>query len=220
MRNILKAKDCIVFFDFDNTITKYDILDDIIERFSPGRQWIELERKWLAGKIGSRQCLDGQIRGIRIDKPRLKKYLSKVKIDPSFKKILKLCRRKGIRIYILSDNFGFILKGILKYNGVKNIKVYCNSLVFSRGHLLPKFPYLNKKCHKCAHCKKGNLVARAGKDAVTIYVGDGLSDICPAERADIVFAKGHLKRYFRKQGIRHVPIDRLNEVYKFLKTLR
>lgn len=207
----------VIFFDFDNTITTYDILDDIIARFSKDDSWVSLERKWAAGHIGSRECLDGQIRGVRISRLGLRKYISKIKVDPAFKKILRLCDKKKIRKYILSDNFSFILNGILKANGIHGLSVHCNKLSFSKGLLVPAFPFLNTECHKCAHCKKGNLISRIGKAAITIYVGDGLSDICPAECADIVFAKGKLAKYFRKKKLEHIPFNKLSEVYKHLK---
>jgi len=207
----------VAFFDFDNTITHYDILDDIIKRFSKDDAWIELEKKWVAGKIGSRECLDGQMRGVRVTKKALNAYFSTVKIDPAFKKILAFCKARKIKRYILSDNFEYILKGILKANGIRGLSVYCNKLTFSGDRLLPEFPHLNKACHHCAHCKKGNLVSRAGRHALTIYVGDGLSDICPAECADIVFAKGRLEKHFRKKKLYHIPFKRLSEVYKHLQ---
>ena len=207
----------IAFFDFDNTITPHDILDDIIARFSPDDGWVELERRWVAGHIGSRECLDGQMRGVRITKGRLGRYLSKIKVDPAFKNILKLCDSKHIKKFILSDNFGYIVKSILKANGIRGLRIYCNRLKFSGDRLIPRFPFLNVRCHKCAHCKKANLISKAGKFAITIYVGDGLSDICPAERADIVFAKGTLAKHFKKKKMEHIPFKKLSEVYKHLK---
>ena len=37
-----KKRHYVAFFDFDNTITTYDILDDIIARFSRDDGWVEL----------------------------------------------------------------------------------------------------------------------------------------------------------------------------------
>jgi 2,3-diketo-5-methylthio-1-phosphopentane phosphatase len=211
-----KKRHYAAFFDFDNTITDYDILDDIIAKFSADDGWKELERKWVAGRIGSRECLNGQISRVRIGKAGLDRYLAKIKIDPSFKKILRLCASKSIKVFIVSDNFGYIIKGILRANGIKGPRIYCNKLGFSRGFLAPRFPFLNSECHKCAHCKKGNLVSRVSHEAITIYVGDGLSDICPAECADIVFAKGRLEKHFKKRSMEYVPFKRLKEVYEHL----
>lgn len=212
-----KKRHYAAFFDFDNTITKYDILDDIIARFSVDDGWKELERKWVEGRIGSRECLDGQISKVRITRNRLDGYLSGIRIDPAFRKILKLCAARSIRVFIVSDNFGYIIKRILKANGIKGLRVYSNKLAFAGGYLVPKFPFLNSRCHKCAHCKKGNLVSRVSREAITIYVGDGLSDICPAECADIVFAKGRLGKHFRDKKLEHIPFDKLNEVYIHLR---
>ena len=37
-----------VYFDFDNTITKFDVLDAIIEQFSIDREWVAYEEDWRA----------------------------------------------------------------------------------------------------------------------------------------------------------------------------
>ncbi|MEW6171254.1 MAG: hypothetical protein AB1472_06850 [Candidatus Omnitrophota bacterium] len=65
-----------VFIDFDNTITPFDILDDIVERFSINKNWVALEKKWKEGKIGSQECLEGQLSLVRISKNALLKYLA------------------------------------------------------------------------------------------------------------------------------------------------
>ncbi|MCM8761065.1 MAG: MtnX-like HAD-IB family phosphatase [Candidatus Omnitrophica bacterium] len=213
------AKKYVVFFDFDNTITTFDVLDDMMERFSKDDRWIELERKWKKGEIGSRLCLDGQIRGIRITKKKLHTYLKTVKLDPAFKKLVNFLKTKRIKTVILSDDFGYILSRVLKNNGITGVRFYCNSLKLAKGKLIPSFPFLNSDCKKCAHCKKSNLMANIAKGAITVYVGDGLSDVCPSRSADIVFAKGSLERYCRKEDISYIPIKSLNDVYKFFKNL-
>ena len=86
-----------VFFDFDNTITAFDVIDDMLIRFSKDDKWLDLEKQWKAKRIGSRKCLDGQVRGIRVSKDKLDKYLTKVEIDPYFKRLLKLLRARKIR---------------------------------------------------------------------------------------------------------------------------
>ena len=83
------TKNFIVFFDFDNTITSIDVIDDMLERFSGDDKWKDLEKRWQREEIGSLECLKGQVEGIRVDKETLDNYLSKVKIDPYFKKLLQ-----------------------------------------------------------------------------------------------------------------------------------
>jgi len=206
-----------LFLDFDNTITTFDILDDMMERFSADDKWVELEDRWRAGKIGSRLCLDGQIKGIRIKKKRLDKYLKTIRLDPAFKKLIRFCDSKGIKTVILSDDFDYILKSVLRNNGIRGLEFYCNALKLSGDRLVPSFPFLNKDCRKCAHCKKTNLVANLGKGSIVAYVGDGLSDVCPSKRADVVFAKGSLEKYCKKEKMEHISISGLNDVYKYFQ---
>ena len=116
MRNIRLShlKDCLVFFDFDNTITPFDVLDDIIKHFSVNKDWQALESSWQKGKISSRECLEGQLRSVRISRSNLLRYLSRIKVDPHVRKLFNLLIREGIRPVVLSDSFTFIIKTILQ----------------------------------------------------------------------------------------------------------
>ena len=210
---------CVVFFDFDNTITLFDLLDDIIERFSVDTGWIALENSWRTGKISSRECLAGQLRSVRVSKKDLLQYLSQIKIDPHFYRIFAMLKREGIKPVILSDSFTFIIEAILKNNGVKGVKVYANSLRFHKGRLIPSFSYSNQRCLRCAHCKKKNLLKKDIRNKIIIYIGDGLSDVCPAEHADIVFAKGELLKHFRKKKKLCIAYNSLEDINNYFKGL-
>jgi len=208
----------VVFFDFDNTITTIDVLDDMLERFSRDDRWVRIEDEWKRGRIGSRECLDGQMRGIRITRGRLDKYLTTIKLDPAFKKLLRLCDARNMKAIILSDNFEYILKGILRNNGISGLDVYCNSLEISGDSLIPGFPYTDRKCGGCAHCKTKNMLANVGRGSRSIYIGDGLSDLCPSRKADLVFAKSTLKERLSSEGVPHVPFNDMRDIYKYLST--
>lgn len=210
---------CVVFFDFDNTITLFDLLDDIIKHFSVNKDWMALEDAWVQGKIGSRKCLEGQLKGVRITKRKLLQYLSCVRIDPVFHKVYALLRREGIKPVILSDNFTFIIQAILKNNGIKGAKVYANSLRFNKDRLIPSFPHANTRCFLCAHCKKKNLQKKGIRDRIIFYVGDGLTDVCPAECSDTVFAKGKLLDHFRKAKRLCVAFNTQEDIYNYFRGL-
>lgn len=208
---------CRVFFDFDNTITVSDVLDDAIKRFAVDKSWIELEEAWGAGKIGSRECLSGQLRSVRVSKNEFFQYLTTVKIDPFFKKILEFLQTKAIKPVILSDNFLFMVRRILKKQGITGIKIYSNRGSFSGNRFKLSFPYLNKKCLRCAHCKRNSLLDNSKKSDFKIYVGDGLSDLCAAQEADLVFAKDSLLAHFKKTKRPCVAFKTLRDVYNYLR---
>lgn len=207
-----------VFFDFDNTITAFDVIDDMLIRFSRDDNWLELERKWKKGRIGSRECLEGQIRGIRIGRASLDRYLRTIELDPYFKRLVSFLKSKKIKTVILTDNFDYIVSRILKNKNIWPFELYSNSLKVKGEHLIPNFPLTNKNHGKrCGHCKKATLLKNLGKDSINVYVGDGLSDVCPSEVADIVFAKGSLKKYLRKKKINFIPFRDFKDIYNYFR---
>jgi 2,3-diketo-5-methylthio-1-phosphopentane phosphatase len=208
---------CQVFFDFDNTLTYFDVLDDIIERFSVDDAWKILEKKWSEGKIGSRECLRGQLKSIRVNKRDLLKYLGKIKVNPYFKKIIPILQRNHAGPVILSDDFHFIIDTILRNNGIRGVSVCANQLKLKDNRLIPSFPHTNSDCWKCAHCKTKNLSKGKFNSKIIIYVGDGYSDICPAKKADIVFAKGSLLKHLRNNKLACRTFKDLKEVYNYFE---
>jgi len=219
MANKRLVKKPVVFFDFDNTITMFDVLDDMLVKFSINDNWKKLEDEWKEGKIGSRECLKGQVEGVGITRKALDKYLSGIKIDPYFPKLVKLLNARGIKTFILSDNFEYILNKVLKDNEIKGLDVYANRLSITGGRLKPTFPITNEACGDCAHCKQTSLLKNTNIDSTSFYIGDGRSDICASQSADVVFAKGYLKNYCKKKKISHIPFNELKSVYKYFENV-
>lgn len=209
----------LLYIDFDNTISRGDVLDSVVEKFAEGTVWQVLEREWASGKIGARACLDGQLRSIKATSEALASHLDSIIIDPGFTQILKVTYEHNIETAILSDNFDLILNPILKRFGFSHIACYSNHLERSGEKFIPSFPYWNKDCPGCAHCKKTHFIPR-GKDVrKVIYIGDGRSDICPSLNSNIVFAKDSLLAYFTKSGLSCIPYNDLTEVAEKLTHL-
>lgn len=213
-----KLLDCAVFFDFDNTITVSDVLDDIIKCFAVDRKWIKFEKLWQQGKIGSKKCLEEQLKFVRVTKKNLIDFLGRVKLDPYVHTLFPLLRRKGVEPIILSDSFGFIIDSILKTNGIEGIEVYANNIKFAKDRLIPFFPYSNG-CPRCSHCKKEHLLSPRFNNKITVYAGDGFSDICPAEVAHIVFAKDRLLSHLKQEKKPYQPFKNLKDIYNFFQEL-
>jgi len=206
-----------VFFDFDNTVTFGDVLNEMIERYSVCDDWIVLEKAWQSGEITTKECLAGQMKWIRISKQELNRYLKTVRIDPYFIKLVGLLREREIPSVIVSDNFEPIIQLILEHNGIKDFGVYANHLRFYKDRVFPSFPYQNPDCTFCAHCKKVHFMndEHSMEDPI-IYVGDGRSDICASKEADIVFAKDTLLRYRKKHDLPCIEFHDLSGVYEYL----
>jgi len=61
------------------------------------------------------------------------------------------------------------------------------------------------------------LLKNAKNATIKIYVGDGLSDFCPAQETDIIFAKDTLFKKLRTSKKQLFSFRSLKEVYLFLK---
>ncbi len=208
---------CRFYFDFDHTISKIDVLDDMIEHFAVDRQWRVLEEEWQAGKIGSEECLRGQLRSVRATRRQLMDYLSEIEIDPDFHRTLVLLRRRGIRPLIISDSFNFLIETILKSNDVHGVKILANRMRIQADRITPVFPYRNAACLRCANCKTSHLRNEDNLGKVLVYVGDGRSDFCASLQAHMVFAKDSLAEHLRQKGKKFVWYRNLHDVYEALK---
>ena len=206
----------MAFFDFDNTITSFDVLDDIIEKFCRNNEWRRFEILWQKGEIGSAECLRSQLRMIRASGEQLSEYLSGVKVDPYFKKLLLLFQKSGIETAILSDSFHFFIESILRNNGLGSMKIdiYANELEFTPSGLKTSFPHSSAVCGMCGHCKKETIISCRGGGKV-IFAGDGRSDFCAAQESDFIFAKEDLAERLRQKNIPFFPFSSLADIYNY-----
>jgi 2-hydroxy-3-keto-5-methylthiopentenyl-1-phosphate phosphatase len=209
------AAEPAIFLDFDNTVTVGDVLDRVIERYSASEAWRDWEREWQAGRMSTPECLDRQIGDLRVSPEELNRFMSEVEIDPGFARMLAWATARGAELSILSDNFSSLINAILDHQGMPTVPVIANDLVFRAGRLSARFPFRDPACPRCAHCKAQHLRAVAGR--FRIYVGDGLSDVCPSLVADIVFAKHSLAAELSRRGVPYRPYRALDDVLRYLK---
>ena len=201
-----------VFIDFDNTITVGDVLDGVIQRFAADDSWLALEKAWADGRIGARECLDGQLRSLRATWSELSRHFEGVNLDPGFLALRRVVREEGGEMTIVSDNFDLFIGHILRRNGLGDVPFRANHVELDSGRLIPSFPFGDPGCPDCAHCKKTHFAPPNRDQRRVFYIGDGRSDICPALSADTVFAKASLLTYLRKASIPCIPFASLGEV--------
>ena len=209
-----------VYFDFDNTITDFDVLDEIIRKFSVDESWKDAEAAWESGEIGSRECLERQFSRVRVSEAVLNEYLRTIRIDPAFGPIVELLGGAGIKPVILSDSFTSFINAILENNGVPDIEVFANEIRIEGTEPVLGFPYHQSICSTAGNCKTSHLLKRHRAPGTRkVYVGDGRSDICPAQFCEVLFAKGTLFEHYstiRKDCIR---FENLGTVHAHLTQL-
>jgi 2-hydroxy-3-keto-5-methylthiopentenyl-1-phosphate phosphatase len=209
--------DTVLFFDFDNTITQGDVLDEVIEKFSPDGAWRGWEEAWVAGRMSALECLERQIGNLRVTQGSLLAHLDSVRIDGSFAGILRWARAREVDVNIVSDSFLPLVRHILQRHGIDSVPVFANDLAFSGDRLYPSFPFHDAAFPRSANAKARHLEAWRGY--TIIFAGDGRSDLDAALASDIVFAKDSLALELEARAVPFTRFDSLAVELAFLEGL-
>jgi 2,3-diketo-5-methylthio-1-phosphopentane phosphatase len=202
-----------VLIDFDGTISRIDVLDRLIERFAPDGSWKDIEEKWQAGLIGSRECLSEEFAMLRVRKEQVRDLLSKIPLDPGVTGLFEMLEAAEVPVAILSDGVDFFIQRLLARVGLAHIPVRANAIRHQGDRIELRCPHSNACCESAAaHCKCASMKDFSLPGRKSIYIGDGRSDLCPARKADVVFAKGVLAESLALDGIDFIPYGTLDDV--------
>ena len=199
----------VFFVDFDGTITLKDTCVAMTEAFA-GDSWQELDAMWQKKEISTQECATRTFQLFNADLADLRKVLDNIRIDSCFGQFIDYCRDNSYPVYILSDGYDFNIEHIMTKHGYQ-LPYYANHLVYDEGFQI-HCTYHNDACGQCGTCKKSLLESLTPLGYQTVYIGDGLSDTCPAAVCDLVFAKGSLLRYCRSHQIAAVPMEGFRDV--------
>lgn len=213
-----------LFLDFDGTVTTADVGDQFFLRFGGGC-FASLNERYRAGDISAQGYYERSVAAVgACDPAAVARFLDEQHVDPGIHGLLGLCAGEGIPVTILSDGLDAYIRPLLEREGLDGVQVFSNRMAWQpegtgglvRGVLA--FPNGNAECDRCASCKRNLMLGSAADGDVLIYVGDGYSDRCPVEYADVVFAKGSLQTWCQQNNITYLPYRTLDEVRGRLAT--
>ncbi len=205
-----------VFTDFDATITREDIGDNLFRKFGDYDACVENYRKYRAGELDAKECWRRNCATITAMPPdAFHAFVDGIWVDGSFTVFADFCRTRAIPVTVVSDGFDAYITRVLAHMGLSSLPFFSNAAAFSAGGgITPAFPHTDAECTSCANCKRNHLLTRAGDDHVVVYIGDGYSDCCPARYADLVYAKHTLLKYCEKENITYHRFETFRDVLK------
>ena len=209
-----------VICDFDGTISKKDTTDQLLERFADPA-WEQIEAEWVAGNIGSAECMRRQVELLDVRKPELDAWLSQIEIDPSFVDFVHLCERQHIDISIASDGIDYVIHSVLKRHGLDHLRVTANRLTFLDNNRYTLSPYnTSGECESGSGVCKCRLtdITRSGAEHI-LYVGDGRSDFCVSQQVELVLAKSKLLAFCQQHELPHFAFNSFHDVQSILMKL-
>jgi 2-hydroxy-3-keto-5-methylthiopentenyl-1-phosphate phosphatase len=197
--------------DFDGTVTEKDVAALLLREFA-GDTWLDIEEDFLSRKISCREALKRQFGLLRGSREELIEYVDQnARIDPDFTKFLSFCQQRGIPVRIVSEGLDFYIEFLLRKYGI-GVEFFTNKAHFEDGGIRISYPNASEECEDCGTCKLELLKDWKDAGMRIAYAGDGVSDICPAESCDVVFAKGDLLKHFKREGLKHIEFDGFKDV--------
>ncbi|MDW6025474.1 MtnX-like HAD-IB family phosphatase [Mesorhizobium sp. BAC0120] len=201
--NVLRTDDLAqIYCDFDGTVSVQDATDFVLSQLADP-EWQEIERLWENGEIGSGECMRRQVSLIRARPGQLDEVLDEIEIDPFFASFANFCAARSLPVTIVSDGVDHFIRRILRRHGLDHLPVVANRLVVSTRTGQPQYflssPHAGPTCTTTAGvCKCRWLTAHKQE---RVYIGDGRSDFCVADKPEFLFAKGELARHCAEREI-------------------
>jgi 2-hydroxy-3-keto-5-methylthiopentenyl-1-phosphate phosphatase len=195
----------VVLIDYDGTIARSDVSDEVMWRFADRDAWAPLEAAYLRGEIGSRTLLTRQAAVLRGDLPGIAAIGDDQELDPHFVPFVEFLAERRIGIEVVSDGFGFFVGPSLDRLGRNDLPVFTAQTSFFDDRVEITFPAGHPTCRVCGTCKRERILVHQREGRHVVFIGDGFSDLYAAHHADTLFAKDHLAEICEDRGWSYRP---------------
>ncbi|MFZ8801429.1 MAG: HAD-IB family phosphatase [Candidatus Calescibacterium sp.] len=212
-----KKYSSVVFFcDFDGTITKKDVSIAVLDKFTDG-EWRNSLRSVVGGNIGSKDVYKLVKDKIKGNLGEMRKFAREfVEIEDGFLDFAEFLQRNSFDLQIVSDGFSFYISEILDKFNLK-IKFFSSELLYDdvRKNFDFSFPNESDFCSLCATCKL--KIIRRNENYFRVFIGNGISDRCAVESAEIIFAKSRLKQICFIKGLDFFKFENFHDILHIVR---
>ena len=205
-----------VVVDFDGTVTETDTLDAVAEEFGDYAIFQEADEGLDRGSMSLHEVIRREYEPVRAPLEEVVPWVvERARIRPGFHELVDAADRNGWHLVILSAGFRELIEPILAHAGLAHLELLANSVDADPSGWRIRFRD-EEPCTVCGEpCKRSTVTAIAGDDEV-VYIGDGFSDRCAAEAADLVFARRGLAEWLDERGR---PYDHFEDFHSVVRTL-
>jgi 2,3-diketo-5-methylthio-1-phosphopentane phosphatase len=210
----LTNKQFKIFLDFDGTITRNDVGEEIFKKILNEDIVKKIVGDLLADKISARECWESLCKAVPVvDKNDFDEFIYTQEVDPTLHRFIDYCEKNEYQIIVLSDGFDYYIEKILQREKIDHLRFYSNRLTFTdESKLIPSFPFFNADCQSSANCKRNHIIENSSEDDYTVFIGDGNSDNDAIQYVDFIFAKSDLLKFCEVQRITYFPFNNFDDV--------
>ena len=193
--------------DFDGTITEHDLLDEIAKTFGDPDAYREADEGLDERRLTLHDVLRREFEPVRAPLDEVVAWsLEHVRIRRGFGELVERARERGWRLVIVSSGFRELIEPVLAREGLGDVDLVSNSVDPDPSGWRIAFRD-EDECGTCGEPCKRATVAGFANGGEVVYVGDGYSDRCAAELADLVFARRGLAAYLDERGVPYEPFE-------------
>ena len=196
----------LIVVDFDGTITERDTLDEMCRIYAP-EQWAAAEGDLQQRTMTLREVIAAEFAPIKGDHDTIvSETVDRAQIRAGFADFVQAAERAGDRIVVVSSGFVSVIRPVLEREGLGHLEVIAHDVRFTPDGGVVDFRH-GEPCPVCGEeCKRSVVDAmRDGREVA--YVGDGYSDRCAAQAADIRFARRTLAQHLDREGVGYIWFD-------------
>ena len=207
----------LIACDFDGTITQRDTLHVVMDAFGPRGLWESIEPRMRSGEITVEQAMQEEFGSVHatIDEVR-EVVLAAAPLRAGFPALMAWAADQGHELVIMSAGFRSLIDIVFGVATVEGLEIVSNDARFSRDGCEIIWSLPGGPCERCGRSCKRHALAERRRGRPAVYIGDGISDRCPALDADIVFARDGLAEFLDEQGRTYQSFDDFFDIRRSL----
>lgn len=208
-----------ILSDFDNTVVHENVAQLLAEQFSRF-DVEECRQRYREKEITFKDYQEIIFSGVSASQNTLKEYTqSHANIRDGFIELVNYCQEKNIGFNIVTLGLDFYVDAILEQYKLKNVPAFAVATKFTPNGIEYSYPTGSPECAAWGNCKCLVLSRYRNNGSKIAYIGDGLSDACPAFKADYIFALGALAKECEKHKKPYYPIATFFDVIGHLNEM-
>jgi 2,3-diketo-5-methylthio-1-phosphopentane phosphatase len=210
----------VVICDFDDTTAMENVAEMLLEEFGDCK-WKEFRNIHQSNEISLMEYQELAFGTVSADRNTLKSFVRQTAtLRDGFKPLFEFCSSENIPLVIVSLGLDFYIEALLEKEGLETIPYFAADTSFTEKGITYDYRYKWEGCWQPGNCKCLVLDLYRGLGySPVIFAGDGTSDICPAKKSDVVFARRFLETYLSRNGLSFYKLSDFFHVIEILKVI-
>ena len=201
-----------ILCDFDETAAEQNVAHLVLDRFGDGR-WRELQQQFREGTIRAKDYFERPFAGVKARREAMESHVKENgTLRDGFVELARFSREQGVELAIVTYGLDFYVEGLLEQAGLEWLPTYAVRTRFTDSGIQFEYRYTREGCEEYGNCKCSIVDRYKGGGRQVFYIGDGITDLCPARRADLVFARGRLLEECQAEELPHVELRDFTDV--------